>query len=491
MNPSETLQTDVVVVGSGGAGLTAATVAAEAGANVILLESLRSLGGNTRACGGLFAVESHVQRRLCIDADADYYYRLHMEYTHWRTNGRLVRTLIERSKESIRLLEDKGCHFEGVGHLVRNAPPCFHMDPHPKTGVALVKHLTKACEDLGVRIFKSTRGRKLITDDEGKVAGIIATTKDGELKIITKSVIMASGGFWGNKEMVKKYFANEFPNLDYIEDAGVPSKGDGILMAIGAGADTDNMAVFNYSGPNFKPMIMGIFRLAMQPNTLWVNKRGERYFDESAGTRSPSSQSNSIVRQPQAMTYTLYDRAIKEELTEVGFMGGPTANFKGEKHIYTKEEIPELDASFQKYVERGNMKISDSWDEVAEWMGASPDVLKATVEEYNSFCDKGHDDIFGKDRKYLQPLRTPPFYAMECHMHAYITIGGIKVNTHMEAVDKNDAPIPGLYAAGTDTGGWEEDSYNYQLCVHVLGFSVTGGLIAGENAAQYVLGKGK
>ena len=140
--------------------------------------------------------------------------------------------------------------------------------------------------------------------------------------------------------------------------------------------------------------------------------------------------------------------------------------------------------------EKGLAKISDSWDEIARWMGVSPETLNTTIDEYNSFCDKGRDDIFLKNPSVLFDLRTPPYYAIKCVMRIHCTCGGIKIIHHMEVLDKEYMPIPGLYATGIEAGGWVTETYDRAfLGGSGLGFPVNSGRIAGENAVEYVSGK--
>jgi fumarate reductase flavoprotein subunit len=145
-----------------------------------------------------------------------------------------------------------------------------------------------------------------------------------------------------------------------------------------------------------------------------------------------------------------------------------------------------LTKELEEQADKGNVKISDSWDEIANWIGALPEVLKATIEEYNSSCNHGYDELFTKDRRYLVPLRKPPFFAMRCRSGIIGTIGGIKVDHRMEVINHKDEPILGLYAVGTDAGGWEADTYNVHLSGATFGFPLNSGRIAGENAALYV-----
>ena len=147
----------------------------------------------------------------------------------------------------------------------------------------------------------------------------------------------------------------------------------------------------------------------------------------------------------------------------------------------------ELERGLKVQAEKGRIKISDSWSEIAQWIGADPEVLTNTIDQYNSFCDKGHDDYFVKEPRYLVSLRTPPYCAIRCCQSIYNTLGGIKINHLGEAMDKEDTPIPGLYAAGADSGGWEADTYNYLLTGHSISFSISAGRIAGQSAASFVL----
>ena len=122
-------------------------------------------------------------------------------------------------------------------------------------------------------------------------------------------------------------------------------------------------------------------------------------------------------------------------------------------------------------------------------MGADPETVKATIDEYNTAGDKGHDDIFAKDRSYLTPLRTPPYYAIKCCVNLLVTHGDIKINHRMEVLDKQDKPIPGLYAVGDDVGDVDSDTYNIHLPGHSFGFALASGRIAGENAAGFIGGE--
>ena len=155
-----------------------------------------------------------------------------------------------------------------------------------------------------------------------------------------------------------------------------------------------------------------------------------------------------------------------------------------------KRGIPGFEKELRKRAEEDGaaIKISDSWDEIANWIGADPKVLKATIDEYNSFCDQGYDEIFAKERRYLLPLRSAPYYALRGMPVFLDTLGGIRINENMEVLDNQDNPIPGLYAAGVTTSGWESETYCGDLSGSAFGFAINSGRIAGENAVKFALG---
>jgi ferredoxin len=132
------------------------------------------------------------------------------------------------------------------------------------------------------------------------------------------------------------------------------------------------------------------------------------------------------------------------------------------------------------------IRITDTWEEIAQWMGVDPDSLKLTIAEYNSVCEKGYDPVFKKDRRYLVPLQTPPYYTIKMGVDYLDTIGGIRINERMEVLDKKGVPIPGVYAAGVDTGGWVGDTYCIRTTGTTFGFAINSGRIAGESAVKKI-----
>jgi fumarate reductase flavoprotein subunit len=477
------LEADIVVIGGGGAGMAAAAAAAEKGTRVIVLEK-RGLGGSSAMAFGVFAVDSPARQDECFN--------IAMDWAHWRLNPRLVRALIDKSGDSVRWLKEKGLEFEP-------GPPGSERQNVPRQikgrGAALIKVLAQHCRNLGVQLLIRTPAKKILTDEKGKITGVLAGTRGKEFTIKTKSVVIATGGFAGNKKLLRKYCPDYHEDMERI---GVPNTGDGLLMATQIGAATEGLGPmllgmpktlhlpYDAAGRRDTPPELakvGIISIASEPRALLVNKRGQRFFDESLGMGA-----NAIVRQPGNVCYSLFDSGIvraiaKEGPARVAFNIPKEGEKAGDKLPGLERGLRQLQAT------RDFVSISDSWDGIANYIGCDPGTLKATIDEYNAACDQGRDPLFVKDPAYLMPLRTPPYYVIKWHVSVLNTIGGIKINEDTEVLDKQDNPIPGLYAAGVDSGGWESSTYCWRLPGHAFGFSVYSGRIAGENTADFIAGK--
>ena len=473
----EGIASQIIIIGGGGGGLTAALAAAEKGGRVIVVEKRRVLGGNTVMAAVLFGAETPFQKRMKIDIPKDWAFRMAMGYAHWKIDPRLVRAFIDKTGDTIGWLEEKGLEFMDIPNYYPDQDPrVFHfIKGH---GAALVKSLTKKCKDSGVKFLYQTTAKKILKNRKKAVTGILAETKEGEIRIPGKSVIIATGGYGGSKKLMKKYCPA------YSEDMvqfGMPiSVGDGLRMAAGAGAATEGLGLLQLIGPRFAGSSY-IAAIVVEPNTIWVNKKGERFVDESLSFRWPEA-ANALARQPDKICYNLFDERIKRIFMSEGVSRGWMAYPTGTK-------MTKLDKELRAQLKKGEIKLSGSWEEIAAWIGVAPDVLEATINDYNNSCERGYDGLFAKDPKYLLSLRTPPFYAIKCHQGFHGTVGGIKINHRMEVMDKHDEPIPGLYAAGSDTGGWEGDTYCLDLSGSTFAFALSSGRIAGENALKYISGK--
>jgi fumarate reductase flavoprotein subunit len=470
------LEADLVIIGGGGAGLTAALAASEAGTkSIIVLEKCGGLGGNTARATGLFACESPVQQRERIIADSDLLFEKLMQWTHWsRINPRILRAFLNKSGDTIRWLEEKGIEFDLRAFYPNQQPRVWHC---PKGGGAqLVQVLVEKCKEKGVQLLLHTSGKKILRGKGGHVTGVIAVKDGEECEITTKRVIITTGGFGGNGELLNKYCPSYYDGMPL---RGLPLNGDGLFIAADAGAVITDFATLLKEGPTLDLQTWPLMGLEREPSTIWVNKTGKRFINESTGYH-PFESINAILRQPGKVCYTFLDSTIKQNFEEKGFKLG--TNIRGNRA--PEGEKSGLDKRLQDEIETGRVKMSDSWDSIADWIGAEHKVLRDTIDEYNSSCEQGYDELFNKERRCLFALRKAPFYAIKGLAVFLDTIGGIKINELMAVLGNDDKPIPGLYAAGVTTSGWEAETYCGELSGSAFGFAINSGRIAGENAVK-------
>jgi fumarate reductase flavoprotein subunit len=476
-------ETDVVVVGSGATGLVAALTAVEDGAKVIVFEKQRSLGGTSNFFEGTFAVESAMQRQRYITYSKDEAFKNIMEYSHWRANPRLVRAIVNESGATIGWLQEKGVEFSDATINMPNSPRTYHVVKGH--GAAMMKVLATRAKELGVDLRLGTPVKSILKEG-GRIAGVVVEQDGEEIEIKAKGVIIGSGGYANSKEWIKKYAGFEL-DVNVIPVGNVDKTGDGIRMAWEAGAADEGMGVLElYSagpmGPDFAMMNPIEFATA-QPD-LWVTVQGERFCDESIAFYD-TSMGNASARQKEGYHFRLFDDTIKETILRNGIEKSVGVdNVPGTRPLNLDEE---LTAAIQR--ETTEVFTGESVEGLAVKMGVDPAALKATVDEYNGFCEKGHDDLFAKDRRYLRPLKGPKFYAVKAHTVFLGTLGGVRINGRTEVVDKKGKVIPGLYAGGFDAGGMWGDSY----CINASSglcssFALNSGRIAGRNAARYVKG---
>jgi len=455
----QNLKADLVILGGGGAGLSAAVEAAEQGAaSIMVVEKRPALGGNTALAGGLFGCESSVQLRQRVIADKDDLFRKAMEWAHWgRVEPAILRAFINKSGETIRWLENKGLEFDLIRLYPDQIPPVQH---NPKgNGARLIKVLAQECRDRGVAILLRCGGKKIIRGPNGTVTGILAMKDGVEMEIKSRAAIIATGGFAGNNDLLKKYCPSHYEGMP---TSGLPLMGDGLHMAAEAGAAIEEFATMIKEGPRFDLHRWPLMTFERDPSTIWVNKEGKRFIDETAGYHVFESV-NAMLRQPGKISYALLDAAIGNRF---------------------EEKMPGLRKALKAESNKGRVKISNSWDGIAKWIGADPRVLKETVAQYNAFCQQGYDEHFAKKRRYLIPLSTGPFFAIRGLSVLLDTIGGIRINERMEVLDTRHKIIPGLYAAGVVTSGWESETYCSALSASAFGFAINSGRIAGRNATR-------
>lgn len=309
---------------------------------------------------------------------------------------------------------------------------------------------------------------------DGRVAGVEGKNKAGDtVTVNAKATIIATGGFFDNKEMREKYL--RFPDADGLAQKG--KTGDGIRMAwaVGAGEEGAEVQASYRPGPRGVSTTNHVSATAKQPH-LWLTPKGERFFNEIIMLEWPFA-GNALERIGGTM-YVVYDSKTLQHMEKdegidlgVGVMvpvGTKLANF--EKEWADAEKA-------------GWAFKADTLEELARKTGMDPAKLAATVEEYNGFAAVRHDAQFAKDPKYLREVKTGPFYAIKS---VASTLGGIKANEKFEVVTPDETPIPGLYAVGNDVGGMYGDSYDLLMAGSTVGFAVNSGRIAVDSAEQYI-----
>ncbi|NLO28658.1 MAG: FAD-dependent oxidoreductase [Actinobacteria bacterium] len=481
MSPIPT-QADVAVIGSGATGLAAAVTLAEGGAKVVVFEKQRSLGGTSNFLQGVFAAESDMQRERYVDYTCDAAFKGTMDYSHWRANPRLVRAIIDESGPTISWLQSRGVVFTEVTINMPDAPLTYHVIKGK--GEAMVKALVDQAKSKGVEFFPGIPVMALLKEG-GRISGVVAEADGEEMEVAIKAVVVATGGFANNKEWIKKYTGFDLgANLFPVGNTG--KTGDGLRMAWEVGAAEEGVETIELFrvAPLGAEFAMGceLEQAGAQPD-LWVTARGERFCDETISFWDTPVGNAQARLKHDGYTFSVFDDSIIERLQDRGLERGVGMDYPpGYKLTSLRKEI-------QAAVDNGSTEVfvAESIEDLAFQTGMDPAVLRATIEDYNGYCAKGHDELFVKDRRYLHPVVGPRFYAVRGRTVFLGTMGGVKVNARLEVLDKKDAVIPGLYAGGFDAGGMYGDSYPIKGSSGLASaFALNSGRIAGKSALEYL-----
>ncbi|MEM2868310.1 MAG: FAD-dependent oxidoreductase, partial [Candidatus Bathyarchaeia archaeon] len=486
------LETDVVIFGGGTAGLAAAVTAAERGARVIVLEKSSVTGGTGNRGMGPLGVESRIQRWKKIPPTKEEAFKAFMDFTLWRVDARLVSEYIRRSGETIDWLESMGVEFADViRYFTRRGYATHHVvkppdrPPGPGASAVIMERLTEKAKELGVQIYLQTEVKRILKED-GRIVGVIAQSKEGEeIEVRAKAVIIATGGFGDNPEMIKNYTKYEWGKT--IFSMRIPGmRGDGIRLAweVGAARDVMTMEAAGLTLASTRPgevpiggPIMTLNRVFTQPTNLMVDVLGERCVNEEV---EGAFLANAVFRLKDSCIFSIFDDKTREKYETEGFEWGSWP--------WPFERPKELGKMLEEEAKRGELAVfvANSLEELAEKCGIKKDTFLKTVKEYNATCEKGYDEVFFKNSRYLWPIKKPPFYAGKLVIGGYGSLGGIKINYKCEVLDENWEPIPGLYAAGVDACSIYHDTYVFILPGNTMGFALTSGRIAGENAVNYI-----
>ena len=463
-----TVEADVVVVGAGGAGMTAAITAAGEGKSVVILESQSMVGGNSvRATGGMnagktvyqdeneFGESAGVEKTLKTAAEkyADnetitalaktvseqwaayqanptgYFDSVELMELDTMIGGKgindpeLVETLCENSADAIDWLDEHGITLHNVSSFGGASVKRIHrpVNAEGKTvsvGSYMIPLLQENCEKAGVKMMLDTTATEILTDANGAAVGVKATGASGEtVTVNAKAVVLASGGFGANLDMVVKY-KPELKGFMTTNAPGIQGQGIEMAQAIGAATvDMDQIQIHPTVEANTAALITEGLR---GDGAILINEEGQRFIDE-VGTRDVVSAAE--IAQTGSYSWLVVDQAM-------------------------------VDASsvIQGYIKKGYTVTGETYEELGKAMGVDEAAFAETMEKWNGYVEAKNDPDFGRT-SFAHPLNTAPYYAVKVTAGVHHTMGGLKINANTEVLNEKGEVIPGLFAAGEVTGG--------------------------------------
>ena len=463
-----TVDADVVVVGAGGAGMTAAITAAAEGKSVVILESQSMVGGNSvRATGGMnagktvyqdeneFGESAGVEKTLKTAAEkyADnetitalaktvseqwaayqanptgYFDSVELMELDTMIGGKgindpeLVETLCANSADAIDWLDEHGITLHDVSSFGGASVKRIHrpVNAEGKTvsvGSYMIPLLQENCEKAGVQILLNTTANEILTDASGAAVGIKATGSTGEtVTVNAKAVVLTTGGFGANLDMVTEY-KPELKGFMTTNAAGAQGQGIEMAQAIGAATvDMDQIQIHPTVEANTAALITEGLR---GDGAILINEEGQRFIDE-VGTRDVVSAAE--IAQTGSYSWLVVDQAM-------------------------------VDASsvIQGYIKKGYTVTGATYEELGKAMGVDAAAFAETMEKWNGYVEAKNDPDFGRT-SFANPLNTAPYYAVKVTAGVHHTMGGLKINANTEVLNEKGEVIPGLFAAGEVTGG--------------------------------------
>lgn len=451
---AEDMKADIVVIGAGGAGMAAAIEAAEAGAtNIVILEKMPLTGGNTvRSTGGLNACATDLQKQEGIEDSVDLMVKDTMEGGHNLNDETLVREMAERSADAVTWVNSHGGDLSEVGMFGGASVKRIHKPTGGSAvGPMLVTMLNDNIKKLGIPVMLETKAEEILVDADGKICGVKASNSTGEITIDCKAVVLATGGFGANAEMVVKY-KSDLQGFATTNHSG--ATGDGIAMAEKLGAafvDLDQIQTH----PTVNPETTDMYTEAVRGNgAVLINKEGKRFVNELE-TRDVVSAA--ILSQTDGICYLVFDQAVRDGLKAI-----------------------------EKYITAGIITEADSIEELAGKLRIDPAAMKATMDNYAASVTAGTDAEFAR-ADMAQPLTAPKFYAGLCAPAIHHTMGGVKIDTSCQVLKEDGTLIPGLFAAGEVTGGVHGGN---RLGGNAVTDIVVFGRVAGNTVNAYIQANG-
>ncbi len=508
-HPPLELEADIVVLGGGGSGMVAAVRAAEcSGKKVIVLEKAKKYGGSAWFAGYNFSglggpptpapdegkddgegkTLGDPMLAAMFKKQAELESKLDAELVH---NVKTQKQAFIDWFESLPGAADHMVEVGPEGHRVLDIPEgqrmlfntrCRDDAIGPgKGGSYIVYTMAQQFDRLGITLITGTRALSIEKDDAGAVCGVQAEDAGGSIHIRCRAVIVSTGGFAHNDELLRKYwpwFFSDDPEAEPVHRFAAPTNtGDVVPLGESAGAflDYDNFFV-NLFGPVHHPFNFFLFRFNLEPEVMTVNLDGKRFFDESFFSNGAAY----IPYQPKRISYGIMDSDTMDLVAARN-----QAKPDGYKYMDYKDQIEE---------DKKNgvaLFVEDSLEALAEKCGIDKDAFLETVARYNHFCETKVDEDFHKRPETLRPVVKPPFYAIYGKMATDGAFGGIKINGKTEAYAADgQSIIPGLYATGDNAAGWALSPHaqtgDRYMITNEMSWATISGFVAGANAAAYV-----
>lgn len=448
---------DVIVIGSGAAGLSAAVAAADAGAATLIVEADQRVGGSSRLSGGHFyAAGTSVQHAAGVSDDADAMYEHYMTLNQWLVDPAVVRRYCDLSAPTFEWLKDLGVEFpvagvypSGVGSTPRGHQP-------EGGGEEVVNVLDGHRSHKQVDLVLDSRVTALLTDDDDRVTGI----RIGDDTATAGAVILATGGFGANPNMINKYYPQAARAGDwrwYIGTEG--AQGDGITLgeSVGGVVDGEDRGLLLVT-PGFSHDL----EVLLPPWLILVNAAGQRFTNESA----PYTVLGGLIQKHGGRAWAVFD-----ETARAAAKPGPMSQ------AYWVADVLERQAN------EGRVFRADSLTELASMAGIKTNTLIGTIDNTNNDAERSTDSRFFKAGG-VHPITTPPFYAVEVRPAIVCWTGtGLRISADTQVLNGAEQPIAGLYAAGETVGNLHGDRYiggggSFGPCIVF-------GKLAGETAARY------
>lgn len=492
----ETIETEVLILGAGNAGCSAACSAVENGAKVLVCEKTAQVNGRGGVVG---ACNSRLNKDLgCEIEPVAAQYRWNRTCGN-RTNEALVTMWFRNSGPAMDWLLDKadqygatyGIYAGYAGNSIIPEEPDAHsfgmgtFEMPPETGYFVPTALLyKSSVDQGAEYMFEAPAVQLVQDENGAVLGAIVETADGYKKILaSKGTILATGDIAGDPEMMNYYCESRMQRIirsDYFP-VGV-NTGDGHKMGMWAGGVMQDGPLPTALHPQAYSMFHGPF--------MFVNKNGKRFFNEANWVQAKSLQ---MLDQPEAVAFSVFDSNFGADTADSLNYGGGMFWDTMSRQVgqeFDPQQIVDLvegEAAAGKDV-LGNETAVTAWkcdtlEELADAIGVNKENFLAQVERYNEMCEAGEDTEFAKEAHFLYPIKEAPFYATKTGPCLLAVVGGLKVNTDLAVIDENGEAIPGLYAIGNTSGDLYAVDYPINMPGNSNGRCLTWGWLVGKTVA--------